>query len=1367
MKLYFFKSDIFTNSNPINLFLYNYYFIFNFSCSKCDFNTKSEAEYVCHLKENHEVLPQDDIITGVKKIPQNQVRLDRLYKCKHCNFHVSGTKEQFWLHAEKHMNPEKVKRCPKCPFVTEFKHHLSYHIRNHLGQKPFKCPFCVYTCVNKAMLSSHLKYSHDGKKLVEGHIIKVASQEEGKSGNEITKKLRLFRKKRAKIPKSRIRTTSKFNGGELSDKTPKRSIVLEPRVSGNLDSDSVENISEKSKIVTYCETAIDNVITKAVPIEKNTSILNPDNAKAKVFKETEENTIEEMVEETDENSEAQITVDKFCQNQPEKPVTHCETEPDKELFEVTDDSVTQISVDKFYGNQPEKTRTAGPEIPKTCEINYPKPVPQGNFKCSLCKDTFKSVQEKLTHLDLAHRSHKCTDCKETFNSKQECTLHIKSNHEILPQDDISAGVKRIPKKQVRVWKCKHCKLQVARAQEHFGFQAEKNMNQKVKRCPKCPLSMMRLELIEEAEDIEPLIENNAENSKDKPTNSLQLSNNQEETYEEIHDKPLIEIEVTSEQASLSNTEKTDETSSNPFTISSDISNEKSSRNSAEADLIDEMPEKLPKTLKEKNLNEQHKQGDVEILSVNGVNDTGYQWQCVHCIKRFDRKQDLEYHQLVHREMPLACKYCKKKFTRMHNVPKHEKICKFANIELPIEAISDQDSATGNIDTEENQIDSDSEAQSRKESQISVEIPVDYEKVLSNLKSEDTDHPDETLFHLRGPKIQTEQLTKELYKSAMGCVVQQAETLQSIVEGGIDDQTQLKRSPEKPIYNIEVISDAEKERKNSKSPTRKEGSPEKSSAKSLEVIEKSDIEKDSDVHQSPSRKRGRPKKSSQDLTEKIDIGDEILEKLPLRDEGKPKESYEKSVEIAKESDIEKETDDDPSPSRKRGRPKKSSQDLIENIGDSDVGDKTIKEQLTLRKRSRPTESSPNPTRKIEKSVTDNETFDNQSPTRKRGRPRKSPQNPNEKLDGESEIEDDKVTISRRVYNYKCSRCNIAFKLKKDFEQHNILHGSVLHHDKSDGRSDIKDKNHEDQSPSRKRGRPKKNPEKFCDNEDQNHEDQSPTPRKRLHPKTYQFKINEIKQKELVIDMDMVNNKSDRKSDIGDQCNGDQSPARRRGRYENKPEKSDEKKQKELDIDMVYDKSNRKSDIGEQSHEDQSPSRKRGRPKKNSEKTNGSTQKELNIDHDMVQKLEILAGKLNKAGHNSSPEKFDENCDKKSAEDNEEIYIPVSKTDESKSPKKGGHPKKNPDAIINILVNDEMLLDNDSEMIQNDHKVEKEATDDSESPRKRGRPKKNPEVNPTIIGKEESERTTRTTDQQCQKKSEQTVRFLVEDEMLLDE
>ncbi|CAJ0571856.1 unnamed protein product, partial [Mesorhabditis spiculigera] len=50
--------------------------------------------------------------------------------------------------------------CPQCMFVTEYKHHLEYHIRNHLGSKPFRCEKCAYMCVNKSMLNSHMK-SHN------------------------------------------------------------------------------------------------------------------------------------------------------------------------------------------------------------------------------------------------------------------------------------------------------------------------------------------------------------------------------------------------------------------------------------------------------------------------------------------------------------------------------------------------------------------------------------------------------------------------------------------------------------------------------------------------------------------------------------------------------------------------------------------------------------------------------------------------------------------------------------------------------------------------------------------------------------------------------------------------------------------------------------------------------------------------------------------------------------------------------------------------------------------------------------------------------------------------------------------------------
>ncbi|KAJ8978171.1 hypothetical protein NQ317_009659 [Molorchus minor] len=80
----------------------------------------------------------------------------KTYKCKQCDF-VAVTKLDSWAHNKIHIPPEKLLSCTKCPFVTEYKHHLEYHLRNHYGSKPFKCDHCDYTCVNKSMLNSHLK----------------------------------------------------------------------------------------------------------------------------------------------------------------------------------------------------------------------------------------------------------------------------------------------------------------------------------------------------------------------------------------------------------------------------------------------------------------------------------------------------------------------------------------------------------------------------------------------------------------------------------------------------------------------------------------------------------------------------------------------------------------------------------------------------------------------------------------------------------------------------------------------------------------------------------------------------------------------------------------------------------------------------------------------------------------------------------------------------------------------------------------------------------------------------------------------------------------------------------------------------------
>ena len=66
-------------------------------------------------------------------------------------------KEEFWVHSRVHIRRDRMLVCPKCPFVTEFKHHLEYHLRNHVGSKPFRCTRCNYACVNRSMLNSHAK----------------------------------------------------------------------------------------------------------------------------------------------------------------------------------------------------------------------------------------------------------------------------------------------------------------------------------------------------------------------------------------------------------------------------------------------------------------------------------------------------------------------------------------------------------------------------------------------------------------------------------------------------------------------------------------------------------------------------------------------------------------------------------------------------------------------------------------------------------------------------------------------------------------------------------------------------------------------------------------------------------------------------------------------------------------------------------------------------------------------------------------------------------------------------------------------------------------------------------------------------------
>ncbi|XP_064485585.1 protein hunchback-like [Ornithodoros turicata] len=132
---------------------------FDHKCPFCDYTSRTEGRLKRHVKDFHsEVPPESWAGTRVPRTDDGALDggKERKFRCKQCG-HVADSKNDFWEHSKVHIRSEKLLTCPKCPFVTEYKHHLEYHLRNHFGSKPFKCGKCNYSCVNKSMLNSHMK----------------------------------------------------------------------------------------------------------------------------------------------------------------------------------------------------------------------------------------------------------------------------------------------------------------------------------------------------------------------------------------------------------------------------------------------------------------------------------------------------------------------------------------------------------------------------------------------------------------------------------------------------------------------------------------------------------------------------------------------------------------------------------------------------------------------------------------------------------------------------------------------------------------------------------------------------------------------------------------------------------------------------------------------------------------------------------------------------------------------------------------------------------------------------------------------------------------------------------------------------------
>lgn len=96
----------------------------------------------------------DSSLNRPKKRRQKYLAKER--KCSYC-FATFTNSDLYWTHYKTHLINKKIFACRHCAFVTEYKHHFTYHIQQHKGIKPFKCNQCSYEGISKSMLISHLR----------------------------------------------------------------------------------------------------------------------------------------------------------------------------------------------------------------------------------------------------------------------------------------------------------------------------------------------------------------------------------------------------------------------------------------------------------------------------------------------------------------------------------------------------------------------------------------------------------------------------------------------------------------------------------------------------------------------------------------------------------------------------------------------------------------------------------------------------------------------------------------------------------------------------------------------------------------------------------------------------------------------------------------------------------------------------------------------------------------------------------------------------------------------------------------------------------------------------------------------------------
>ena len=66
----------------------------------------------------------------------------------------------FMLQNEPIKMPTGIWACPVCSTVRKTRFHMEMHIRTHIGEKPFYCPYCNASFSQKGNCKTHIEKYH-------------------------------------------------------------------------------------------------------------------------------------------------------------------------------------------------------------------------------------------------------------------------------------------------------------------------------------------------------------------------------------------------------------------------------------------------------------------------------------------------------------------------------------------------------------------------------------------------------------------------------------------------------------------------------------------------------------------------------------------------------------------------------------------------------------------------------------------------------------------------------------------------------------------------------------------------------------------------------------------------------------------------------------------------------------------------------------------------------------------------------------------------------------------------------------------------------------------------------------------------------